>query len=240
MSWTIVTFYRFTPLTDLSQWQLDLQQLSQGLGLRGTVLLAPEGINATLAGEPPALDTLLTWLQHRPGLENLTVQRFQWFRPPFDRLKIKIKPEIVSLGQPQVDPGQGTGIPVDPADWNRLIQDPEVLVLDTRNCFEVALGTFAGAINPQTRCFRELPAYLEPHLASWRDRPIAMFCTGGIRCEKASAYLQQQGCQRVYQLRGGILRYLRQIPNEDSLWQGECFVFDQRVTVNPWLDPGQG
>jgi UPF0176 protein len=115
-----------------------------------------------------------------------------------------------------------------------------VLVLDTRNSFEVAIGTFAGAINPQTRCFRELPAYLEPHLASWRDRPIAMFCTGGIRCEKASAYLQQQGCQRVYQLQGGILRYLRQIPNEDSLWQGECFVFDQRVTVNPWLDPGQG
>lgn len=239
MSWTIITFYRFTPLTDLNQWQLDLQHLSQGLGLRGTVLLAPEGINATLAGAPLALDTLLTWLQQRSGLENLTVQRFQWSRPAFDRLKIKIKPEIVSLGKPQVNPRQGAGMPIGPADWNRLIQDPEVVVLDTRNGFEVEIGTFAGAINPQTRCFRELPAYLESHLVSWRDRPIALFCTGGIRCEKASAYLRHQGCQRVYQLQGGILNYLSQVPRQDSLWQGECFVFDQRVTVNPWLEPGQ-
>ena len=239
MSWTIVTFYRFTRLTDLGHWQVDLQQLGQGLGLRGTVLLAPEGINATLAGAPLAMDTLLTWLQQRPGLENLTVQRFQGSRPPFDRLKIKVKPEIVSLGQPQVHPGQGTGIPVAPTDWNRLIQDPEVLLLDTRNSFEVAIGTFVGAINPQTRCFRELPTYLERHLASWRDRPIAMFCTGGIRCEKASAYLRQQGYQRVYQLQGGILSYLRQVPSQDSLWQGDCFVFDHRVTVNHRLEPGQ-
>ncbi|MFM7220123.1 MAG: rhodanese-related sulfurtransferase [Nodosilinea sp.] len=239
MSWTIVTFYRFTRLTNPGQWRLTLQQLSQGLGLRGTILLAPEGINATLAGDALALDTLITWLQQWPGLESLKVQRFQGSSPPFDRLKIKVKPEIVSLGQPQVDPQQGAGIPVAPADWNRLIQDPEVLVLDSRNSFEVEMGSFAGAVNPQTRCFRELPAYLESHLASWRNRPIAMFCTGGIRCEKASAYLRRQGCQRVYQLQGGILSYLKQVPSQDSLWQGECFVFDQRVTVNHRLEPGQ-
>lgn len=239
MSWTIVTFYRFTRLPDPWQWQLALQQLSQELGLRGTVLLAPEGINATLAGDALALDILITWLQQWPGLESLTVQRFQWSRPPFDRLKIKVKPEIVSLGQPQVDPGQGAGILVDAADWNRLIQDPEVLVLDTRNDFEVQMGTFAGAVNPQTRCFRELPAYLEPHLARWRDRPIAMFCTGGIRCEKASAYLRHQGCQQVYQLQGGILSYLGRVSGQNSLWRGECFVFDQRGTLNHRLEPGQ-
>ncbi|HIK45209.1 MAG TPA: rhodanese-related sulfurtransferase [Leptolyngbyaceae cyanobacterium M65_K2018_010] len=235
MSWTVATFYKFAPLTAPAQLQQDLRVEGQRLGLKGTLILASEGINATVAGSRPAIDQILTWLQHHPDLGYFTHQEFETEVVPFARLKVKLKPEIVSLGRPDINPSQGVGTYVDPQDWNALITDPEVVVIDTRNAFEVDLGTFSGALNPQTRSFRDFPAYLESTLHPADQPKIALFCTGGIRCEKATAYLRQQGFSQVYHLQGGILNYLRQVPPVDSLWQGQCFVFDDRVALDHQL-----
>lgn len=238
MSWIVTTFYKFVPLVDPSRLQIALQAYCMQLDLRGTILLAPEGINATLAGDQHAIDHLLDWLANQPQIGPLTYQSGVAPTAPFGRLKVKVKKEIVTLGKPEINPADQVGIYVEPADWNALISDPEVVVIDTRNAFEVDVGSFKGAINPQTQYFRDFPTYIANHLAPERHSRVAMFCTGGIRCEKATAYLLKQGFRKVYQLRGGILNYLRQIPPSQSLWQGECFVFDQRVSLNHHLAAG--
>ena len=235
MGFRIAAFYRFVPLPSCRQLQAPLRALCVAQGVRGTVLLAEEGINGTLAGTPEAIEAVFAWLGAVPGLEGLRYQPSEADYLPFDRLKIRLKAEIVALKAP-ADPRARVGEYVAPEDWNALISDPDVVVIDTRNHQEVALGTFQGAIDPQTASFGEFPAFvaaagLDP------ERPVAMFCTGGIRCEKATSYLLSRGFKRVYHLQGGILSYLRQIPPEDSLWQGECFIFDQRHALDHQLRP---
>jgi UPF0176 protein len=237
MPWIIATFYKFVPLENLPQRQADLLAKSRRWGLCGTILIAPEGLNATIAGFREGIDRLLTWLQAHPAIGQLTVQESTTASAPFGRMKVKIKPEIVTLGRPDLNPNRQVGTYVDPQDWNSLIQDPSVVLIDARNDFEVEVGTFQGAINPHTRSFRELPDYIDQHLNSAQHRKVAMFCTGGVRCEKATAYLREQGFEQVYHLKGGILNYLKHIPPTASLWQGDCFVFDDRVTVDHHLQP---
>jgi UPF0176 protein len=229
----VMTFYRFVRLDGLPAWRDALAAQAAALGLRGTILLAAEGINATLAGRRESLDAFRADLTRRPELTGL-VCRFSTAdadNPVFDRLKVRIKAEIVRLDQPGVAPDRRTGEHVDAQRWNALLDDPEVLVLDTRNAYEIELGTFPGAIDPGTRSFRQFPDYVRRHLDPARHRRVAMFCTGGIRCEKASAWMLAQGFETVYQLDGGILRYLETVPDTKNRWQGECFVFDQRVSV---------
>ncbi|MFM7471949.1 MAG: rhodanese-related sulfurtransferase [Nodosilinea sp.] len=238
MTWIIATFYKFVPLVDVGQIQRILLVYCQQLELRGTILLAPEGINATVVGRQSAIDHLLTWLASQPQIGPCHYQAGIITKVPFERLKVKLKSEIVALGKPEINPADQVGVYVEPEDWNSLISDPEVMVIDTRNAFEVEVGSFKGAVNPQTRSFRELPAYVANHLDPVHHPQIAMFCTGGIRCEKATAYLLKQGFQQVYHLKGGILNYLRRVPPGQSLWQGECFVFDQRVSLNHQLETG--
>lgn len=237
MTWIVATFYKFVALDHLPQLRDELLEESQRWGLCGTILLAEEGLNATVAGFREGVDHLLAKLQAHPAIGPLTVQESTTASAPFGRMKVKIKPEIVTLGRPDLNPNQQVGTYVDPQDWNSLIQDPDVVLIDARNDFEVEIGTFQGAINPHTRSFRELPDYVEQHLDLAQHRKVAMFCTGGIRCEKATAYLREQGFEQVYHLKGGILNYLQQIPPRDSLWQGDCFVFDERVAVDHALQP---
>lgn len=237
MTWIIATFYKFVDLHDLPQLREDVLAESQRWGLCGTILLAEEGLNATVAGFRESLDHLLAWLQAHPAIGPLTVQESTTESAPFGRMKVKIKPEIVTLGRPGLNPNQQVGTYVDPQDWNPLIQDPDVVLIDARNDFEAEIGTFQGAVNPHTHAFRELPDYIEQHLDPVQHRKVAMFCTGGIRCEKATAYLRQRGFDQVYHLKGGILNYLKQIPPNESLWQGDCFVFDERVAVDHSLQP---
>jgi UPF0176 protein len=238
MTYLVSSFYKFVRLTDLEQKKEAWQTYCQQKEVRGTILLASEGINATIAGLPEAIAEILALLKTETELSDLKT-RDAWSQDwPFERMKIKIKPEIVTLAQPQADPTEKVGQYVKPQDWNELIQDPEVFVLDTRNSYEVETGTFQGATNPHTHSFREFPEYVQKNLDPQHHPKIAMFCTGGIRCEKASAFLLSQGFQDVYHLQGGILNYLSEIPPEDSLWQGECFVFDQRIAVQHGLEEG--
>ncbi|MFW6093563.1 MAG: rhodanese-related sulfurtransferase [Pseudomonadota bacterium] len=241
----VMTFYRFVPLRNLDALRTELEALARTADLRGTVLLAGEGINGTLTGEPRALEAFAERLRAGPAGTGDAFAglpcRFSAAAPDnpvFHRLKVRIKPEIVRLGQPDAAPAERTGEHVDAARWNHLLDDPEVVVVDTRNSYEVAIGSFPGAVDPGTRTFREFPDYVRTHLDPASHPRIAMFCTGGIRCEKASAWLLEQGFETVYQLRGGILRYLETVAAQDNRWQGECFVFDQRVSVTPDLDEG--
>ncbi len=237
MIWIVATFYKFVPLSELAVLRAELLDRCLGWGLRGTILLASEGLNATVAGDRPSLDALLSWLQAHPEIGDFPHQESMADEVPFDRMKVKLKKEIVTLGRPEVNPAQQpVGTYVDPQDWNQVITDPNVVVIDARNHFEVEMGTFKGAVNPETRAFRELPAYLDDHLDPTQHRQVAMFCTGGIRCEKATAYLLGQGFEQVYHLQGGILNYLKTMPPEASLWQGDCFVFDDRVGVDHHLN----
>jgi UPF0176 protein len=239
MAWIIATFYKFVPLADPAQLRAQVLEQCSGEGLRGTILLAPEGMNATVAGSRSAIDYLLTWLHERPEIGEFPHQESTTDAAPFERMKVKLKREIVTLGMPQVNPtNHQVGEYVDPLDWNQVISDPEVVVVDTRNNFEVEMGTFQGAVNPHTASFRELPDYVATHLDPAKHKKVAMFCTGGIRCEKATAFMLQQGFEQVYHLRGGILNYLKSVPEAASLWQGECFVFDERVAVDHQLQPG--
>jgi len=237
MLWIIATFYKFVPLENLPQLQAVLLAESQRWGLCGTILIAQEGLNVTIAGFREGMDRFLAWLQAHPAIGPLTVQESTTASAPFGRMKVKIKPEIVTLGRPDLNPNRQVGTYVDPQDWNLLIQDPEVVLIDARNDFEVEVGTFQGATNPHTRSFRELPDYIEQHLDPAQHRKVAMFCTGGIRCEKATAYLRERGFDQVYHLKGGILNYLKHVPPDESLWQGDCFVFDERVAVDHYLQP---
>ncbi|HEY9760967.1 MAG TPA: rhodanese-related sulfurtransferase [Trichocoleus sp.] len=238
MGLVVATFYKFVKLPDYQELRSPLLNVCEAVGVKGTLLLAPEGINATLAGPRSGIDAVLADLRSDPRLSDLTVKESSADYPPFERMKVKLKREIVTLGVPEVDPTEQVGTYVAPQDWNQIISDPEVLVLDTRNDYEVQIGTFKSAVNPQTQSFREFPDYVQAHLNPSQHKKVAMFCTGGIRCEKATSYLLAQGFEEVYHLQGGILKYLEDVPADESLWEGECFVFDERVAVRHGLEPG--
>jgi len=234
----VAALYKFVSLPDCSELQAALLSFCQSQGIKGTILLAQEGINGTIAGSRQQIDTVLAFLRNDSRFADLEHKESYTEIPPFERLKIRLKPEIVTLGLPEVNPAEKVGTYVKPEDWNDLISNPEVTVIDTRNDYEVTIGTFKGAENPQTQIFRDFPEYVQKHLDTNKHKKVAMFCTGGIRCEKASSYLLSQGFAEVYHLQGGILKYLEEIPPEESLWEGECFVFDERNTVNHDLEAG--
>ncbi|MDO6413549.1 rhodanese-related sulfurtransferase [Sphingomonas sp. BIUV-7] len=238
----VVALYRFTPFADLEALRAPLALACCSQGVKGTLLLAHEGINGTIAGPDAAIEAVLAHIRALPGCASLDVRESRAQTMPFHRMKVRIKREIVTMGEPAVDPLADVGHYVAPADWNALIADPSTILIDTRNDYEVAVGTFAGAIDPRTQTFRDFPAWFRAHreelLAGDQAPKIAMFCTGGIRCEKATAFLKAEGLDDVHHLKGGILAYLEQVPVEESLWQGECFVFDQRVAVAHGLAPG--
>ena len=235
----VAALYRFATLPDFEALRDPLYELMIEHEVRGTLLLAKEGINGTIAGSRQGIDRIMGWLKSDPRFADLEAKESYVDTPPFYRTKVKLKKEIVTMGVEGIDPNDIVGTYVEPADWNALIADPEVLVLDTRNKYEVDIGSFENAINPETDSFRELPAYVEKHLDPLKHKKVAMFCTGGIRCEKSTAFLKQQGFSEVYHLKGGILKYLEEVPETESKWRGECFVFDNRVTVNHQLEKGQ-
>jgi UPF0176 protein len=234
----VATFYQFVKLPDVAELRSSLLSHCQGQKIKGTILLAQEGINGTIAGTRDAIDSVFAYLRSDARLANLEHKESFAEKMPFDRLKVRIKKEIVTLGLPEVDPTEQVGTYVSPEEWNAIVSDPEVVVIDTRNAYEVGIGTFKGAQNPNTNSFREFPNYVQQHLDPNQHKKVAMFCTGGIRCEKASSFMLSQGFQEVYHLKGGILKYLEEVPPDESLWQGECFVFDQRVTVQHGLEAG--
>ncbi|MGI9288963.1 MAG: rhodanese-related sulfurtransferase [Pseudomonadales bacterium] len=235
----VCALYKFAPLLDYATMQQPLLHKCQQENLKGTILLAAEGINGTVAGTRHAIDNLLDYLKSDPRLAGIEHKESFDTSAPFYRMKVKLKKEIVSMGVDGINPNEQVGTYVDPQDWNALLQDPDVLVLDTRNDYEVGIGTFEGAVNPGTTTFRQFPEYVQQQHDPAAQKKVAMFCTGGIRCEKASAYMLKQGFEEVYQLKGGILKYLETVPAEQSLWKGECFVFDNRVAVDHELSKGQ-
>lgn len=234
----VAALYKFASLPDYAQLQPGLLALCNAQGIKGTLLLAEEGINGTVAGTRTGIDTLLAYLRRDPRLADLEHKESYTDELPFYRMKVRLKKEIVTLGVPGIDPNKTVGTYVKPEDWNAVISDPDVVVIDTRNDYEFEIGTFKGAIDPKTTTFREFPEYVRNNLNPARNKKVAMFCTGGIRCEKASAYMLEQGFEEVYHLQGGILKYLETVPQEESLWEGECFVFDQRVAVKHGLQVG--
>jgi UPF0176 protein len=239
---TVAALYQFTPFADCAAYREPLEQLCRAQQVRGTLLLAPEGINGTIAGSRRAIDTVLEAVRALPGCSGLDVKLSGAATMPFHRMKVRIKREIVTMGEPAIDPLASVGTYVEPHDWNALILDPDTIVIDTRNDYEVAVGTFDGAIDPKTPSFRDFPEWFRQErarlLGTGKQPKVAMFCTGGIRCEKSTAFLKQEGVEEVYHLKGGILRYLETVPQDVSLWRGECFVFDQRVTVGHGLAQG--
>ena len=242
MSSLVMAFYGFTAMEGLPALQQELKTLAEQGGVRGTILLADEGVNGTISGPDAGVTAILDRLRQLPGLGGLEAKFSRAEQQTFHRLKVRLKREIVTMGCPTVKPAEQVGTYVSPEQWNALIADSETLVVDTRNRYEVEVGSFAGAIDPGTESFREFPAWVEqtlrPLVEETQPKAIAMFCTGGIRCEKSTAYLLQQGFENVHHLQGGILKYLEEIPEERSSWQGECYVFDQRVSVNHQLQPG--
>jgi UPF0176 protein len=239
MPYKVATFYQFTALPDFRELREPLRAICAYLRLKGSLLLAHEGINGALAGSAEAVAALVEELQRGAlfdgRLDNLELKFSEASAMPFQRLKIRLKKEIVTLGDTGVDPTRQAGIYVDPADWNDLIATPDTLVIDTRNAFEVAMGTFAGALDPGIKSFGQFKEFAARHLDPAKHRKVAMFCTGGIRCEKASAYLLSRGFAEVYHLKGGILKYLEGVPETESRWRGECFVFDDRVALGHGL-----
>ena len=238
MSYRVATFYKFLELPEWESLRSPLLDYCRSQNVFGTILLASEGINGTIAGQGPTVEQVLSYLSQELGLGELWPRWSEAETQPFGKMKVKLKSEIVTFGQPEIHPVQQAGTYVAPEDWNALITDPDVVVVDTRNAYEVRIGSFEGAIDPQTEKFRDFPAYVEQQLNPEQHPKVAMFCTGGIRCEKASAYLKQQGFEEVYHLKGGILSYLEAVPTEESLWRGECFMFDERVAVKQGLEPG--
>lgn len=234
----VCALYKFVTLENYQDLRQPLLKAMENHQVRGTLLLAKEGINGTVAGSRQAIDSLLAWLGNDPRLKEIDYKESQTHKPPFKRTKVKLKKEIVTMGVENIDPRHTVGTYVNPQDWNQLISDPDVLLLDTRNDYEVQVGTFENAINPKIKTFRDLPQYVADKLEPEKHKKIAMFCTGGIRCEKSTALLKQQGFDEVYHLKGGILKYLEEVPEAETLWQGECFVFDDRVTVNHRLEKG--
>jgi UPF0176 protein len=235
----VCALYKFTALEDYEQLRQPTQDKLNELSIRGTLLLAREGINGTVAGQPEAIDDFLEWLQADVRFAGIDCKMSFHAVAPFHRTKVKLKNEIVTMGMEGIDPNKVVGTYVDPEDWNELISDPNTILIDTRNEYEYGIGTFENAINPHTETFREFPDYVKDKLDPNTDKKVAMFCTGGIRCEKASAYMKEQGFDEVYHLKGGILKYLETVDTKDTLWNGECFVFDERVAVNHDLEKGQ-
>jgi UPF0176 protein len=234
----VATLYKFVSLPDYRELQAPLLSFSQSQEIKGTLLLAQEGINGTISGYRQQIDAVLAFLRADSRFADLEHKESYTETPPFERMKVRLKKEIVTLGLPEINPNEKVGIYVQPEAWNDLISNPEVTVIDTRNDYEVTIGTFKGAENPQTQTFRDFPQYVKQHLDSSKQKKVALFCTGGIRCEKASSYLLSQGFEEVYHLKGGILKYLEAVPPEESLWEGECFVFDERVAVGHGLEIG--
>lgn len=235
----IAAFYKFTPLPDYRELRQPLLDRCQATRLRGTILLASEGINATIAGQRRAVESVLSFLRADPRFADLMVKESYHDVIPFKRMKIRLKREIVAMKAPGIDPRKRVGVYVEPRDWNQLIEQEDVFLLDARNDYEARMGSFRGAHNPKTDAFHELPRYMLQTLDPAKHKRVAMFCTGGIRCEKASAFLLARGFDEVYHLRGGILNYLEKIDPAESLWQGECFVFDERVSLDHRLQKGK-
>jgi len=239
MTETIVAaFYKFADLPAFEAAREPLFETLQSAGVMGTVLLASEGVNGTIAGSRAGIDTALAALRALPGCADLDHKEAIAETLPFHRLKVRLKKEIVTMGIPGTDPNALVGTYVEPKDWNALISDPDVVLIDTRNDYEVGVGTFKGAIDPKTTTFREFPDWFRQFKAGEQPTKVAMFCTGGIRCEKATNFVKQTGIEDVYHLKGGILKYFEEVPEDESLWDGECFVFDTRVTVGHDLQPG--
>jgi len=236
--YVVAALYRFARLPQFEALREPLLDQCVSFGIRGTLLLASEGINGTVAGTREGIDLLLAYLKAIPELAQLDHKESFCDELPFYRMKVKLKKEIVTMGVEGIDPQVTVGRYVEPKDWNALITDPDVLLVDTRNDYEVEIGTFKGAMDPNTTTFREFPEYVKTNLDPQKQKKVAMFCTGGIRCEKATAYMIEQGYDEVFHLKGGILKYLEEVPEAESLWQGECFVFDNRVSVNHKLEKG--
>ncbi len=239
---TVAAMYRFARFDDPAALAEELRALCAALDLCGTLILAGEGINGTVAGRADAIAALVAHIRTLPGCADLDVKYAEATDAPFGRMKVKVKAEIVTLGAGDLDPARQAGTHLDPAEWNALIADPDTVVIDTRNAYEVAVGSFDGAIDPGTRSFRDFPAWFDAFAEKLREQGrtprIAMFCTGGIRCEKSTALVKARGFDDVYHLRGGILRYLEEMPEAESRWQGDCYVFDERVAVGHGLRPG--
>ena len=239
---TVAALYKFAQFPDPDALRAPLAALCRAQAIKGTLLLAREGLNGTIAGSDRGIAAVLEHLRALPGCAALDVKLSHAEAMPFYRMKVRVKPEIVTMGQPDIDPLTDAGHYVEAAEWNALISDQDVVLIDTRNDYEVAIGTFSGAADPQTTSFRDFPAWFraerERLLGQGKAPKVAMFCTGGIRCEKSTAFLKSEGVEEVFHLRGGILKYLEQVPAEESLWQGECFVFDERVSVGHGLAPG--
>ena len=235
----VAALYKFVGLDDYQQLRDPLLALMMKEDVRGTLLLASEGINGTVSGPRAGINRVLAWLRADPRLANLEHKESFHDEHPFLRTKVKLKKEIVTMGVEGIDPNRTVSTYLSPEEWNAVISDPDTILIDTRNDYEVEVGTFKGAINPHTQTFREFPQYVKDTLDPARHKKVAMFCTGGIRCEKSTAYLKEQGFEEVYHLKGGILKYLEETPKEASLWEGECFVFDERVTVDHDLNPGE-
>lgn len=234
----VCALYHFVRLDDYEKLREPLLQVMQDAHVRGTLILACEGINGTIAGSREGVAAVLDWLKNDPRLAGLDHKESFDDEIPFYRAKVKLKKEIVTMGVEGIDPNRTVGTHVKPRDWNALICDPDVLLIDTRNRYEVEIGTFANAVDPGTESFREFPDYVKANLDPAKHKKIAMFCTGGIRCEKSTAFLKENGFEEVYHLEGGILKYLEEVPESESLWRGECFVFDNRVAVNHQLEKG--
>jgi UPF0176 protein len=235
----VAALYQFARFPDPAALRPGLLEVCAAQGVKGSLLLAPEGINGTIAGTRDGIDAVLAAVRALPGCADLEWKESQADSMPFGRMKVKLKREIVTMGQPDVDPLARVGNYVRPADWNALISDPDTVVIDTRNDYEVGIGTFRGAVDPGTTSFGEFPDWWLANRERFAGKRVAMFCTGGIRCEKSTNYLLGQGLNEVYHLKGGILKYLEEVPEAESLWQGECFVFDDRVSVGHGLVPGE-
>ncbi|MDO6525949.1 rhodanese-related sulfurtransferase [Motilimonas sp. 1_MG-2023] len=236
--YVVCALYKFVTLDDYQAIQTPLLDVMLQHDVRGTLLLAQEGINGTVAGSREGVDALLAWLKSDPRFADIGYKESLDDEQPFLRTKVKLKKEIVTMGVEGLDPKKVVGTYVKPQDWNALISDPEVLLVDTRNDYEISIGTFKNAVNPNTETFREFPQYVKENLDKTKHKKVAMFCTGGIRCEKSTAYLKEEGFEEVYHLEGGILKYLEEVPEAETMWQGECFVFDGRVAVNHNLEKG--
>jgi UPF0176 protein len=238
LPYTVVALYRFARFDNYAAFQRPLQDLTARLGIKGTLLLASEGINGTVCGNAAAVSGLVQFLESIPEISGMEIKYSHALTMPFNRMKVRLKKEIVTMGVPGIDPLQVAGTYVAPKDWNALISDPDTVVIDTRNDYEFRVGSFARSVDPDTKSFTEFPQWLAAHKPDFAGKKVAMFCTGGIRCEKATALAKEIGIDDVYHLKGGILAYLEQVPTGESLWEGECFVFDERVTVGHGLALG--
>lgn len=237
--YAVAALYKFVTLNDYKELKPNVLDELLSRNIRGTLLLAAEGINGTISGAQSELDSFLAWLQLDERFAGIDYKLSFHDQQPFHRTKVKLKKEIVTMGVEGIDPNQVVGTYVDAEQWNELISDPNTLLIDTRNDYEVNIGTFENAVNPNTESFREFPSYVDQNLDPQQHKKVAMFCTGGIRCEKASAFMKEQGFEEVYHLKGGILKYLETVDTKETLWNGECFVFDDRVAVNHQLEKGQ-